>query len=170
MRAKRVPKRRRTHHPRAWWIVCGYLGNRALDACMIRRAADLQLVASDPGDEAGARTPARTDSSPHPASCCSSLQPRSVLVAASFSLLQLVAATQPGLLIPRSQVRSLPGPSKHRAKRNFLRSRPARRFKRPQTRSWSSSSRSCPYCRSRIVAAHQASASRAALRAHASAD
>jgi hypothetical protein len=59
----------------------------------------------------GARTSARTGSSPLPASRCSSLQPSSGPLAACFSLLQLVAANTSGLLIPRSQVRSLPGPS-----------------------------------------------------------
>jgi len=41
-------------------------------------------------------------------SCCS-LQPHIVVVAATFSSLQLAASVPSGLLIPRSQVRSLPG-------------------------------------------------------------
>jgi hypothetical protein len=47
-------------------------------------------------------------------------------VICSTCLLQLVGASRPGLLIPRSQVRSLPGPSKDPANRRLLSSGKAR--------------------------------------------
>src|SRR5204863_5188980 len=47
---------------------------------------------------------------PSPAVRCSLLQSRCGLVAARFSQLHDAAAILAGLLIPRSQVRSLPGP------------------------------------------------------------
>src|SRR6266496_361224 len=61
-------------------------------------------------ETATACTDARTGSSPHAAFCFGSLQPSFARIAARFSLSQHVAACAGGLLIPRSQVRSLPGP------------------------------------------------------------
>src|SRR5262249_17169812 len=63
-----------------------------------------------PAPTPSARTDVRTGSSPSAASCCSSLPPRFVLGAAHFHLSHLGPASEAGLLIPRSQVRSLPGP------------------------------------------------------------
>jgi hypothetical protein len=51
-----------------------------------------------------------TDLSPRPAVRCISLQRGLALVAGGFSCQQSVAAVPQGLLIPRSQVRILPGP------------------------------------------------------------
>jgi hypothetical protein len=61
-------------------------------------------------ETAPARTDVRTGLSLHSAICCRSLQPRSARFAARSDLLQHTAACSAGLLIPRSQVRSLPGP------------------------------------------------------------
>src|SRR5215210_3119791 len=58
-----------------------------------------------------ARTNARTGLSPNPSSRCSSLLPETDRVAAYLRFLRLAAVRLDGLLIPRSQVRSLPGPS-----------------------------------------------------------
>ena len=57
-----------------------------------------------------ASTNGSTDLSPRPAAPCSSLQLRLAVVAGSFSREPSVAGVPRGLLIPRSQVRSLPGP------------------------------------------------------------
>jgi hypothetical protein len=87
------------------------------------RVCGLQLVTAADADAEGARnvlpekamgvrTDVRTGLSPLPASCCSSLESRFPPHAARFRLMQLVAACQAGLLIPRSQVRSLPRPSR----------------------------------------------------------
>src|SRR5438874_5975051 len=57
------------------------------------------------------RTDVGTGLSPSPTSCCSSLRTQFRLVAARFHPSQFVAACSAGLLIPRSQVRFLPGPS-----------------------------------------------------------
>jgi hypothetical protein len=62
-----------------------------------------------------ASTAESTDLSPLPAFSCNLLQSRTAAVAARFSLLPPAAGVPPGLLIPRSQVRSLPGPSDHQA-------------------------------------------------------
>jgi len=57
-----------------------------------------------------ARKNARKRLSPHAAFCCISLQPQSAGFAARFSLAHFAACCLAGLLIPRSQVRVLPGP------------------------------------------------------------
>jgi hypothetical protein len=57
-----------------------------------------------------ARKNARKRLSPHGTVRCSSLQRPSVRFAGCFGFSYLVAASSAGLLIPRSQVRSLPGP------------------------------------------------------------
>jgi hypothetical protein len=69
---------------------------------------DPRLVARR--DSICARTDARTVLSPHGAFRFSSLQPRRVRFAGRFAFSQCVAACSAGLLIPRSQVRFLPGP------------------------------------------------------------
>lgn len=58
-----------------------------------------------------ARTDARTGLSPEVASRCGLRQPQTAQRAALCSRTQLVSARSAGLLIPRSQVRVLPGPS-----------------------------------------------------------
>jgi hypothetical protein len=71
-------------------------------------------------ETASVRTDARTGLSPQGAFRCSLLQRRIASFAARFRLLQLVAASRAGLLIPRSQVRSLPGPSRTACKWRFV--------------------------------------------------
>jgi hypothetical protein len=51
-----------------------------------------------------------TDSSPRAAICCYSSQPKNRRFAATSHYFPTVTNTPSGLLIPRSQVRSLPGP------------------------------------------------------------
>jgi len=67
------------------------------------------------GKATSVRTDVRTDSSPSAASRCSSLPLPLVALAAPFSCAQFVSARYAGLLIPRSQVRFLPGPSRESA-------------------------------------------------------
>jgi putative transposase len=92
-----------------------------LDSLLILNRRHLQFLVLDgrqrlapdllSGETASVRTDVRTGLSPQGALRCSLLQRRIVSFAARFRLLQLVAASRAGLLIPWSQVRSLPGPS-----------------------------------------------------------
>src|SRR5205823_840173 len=79
---------------------------------MVRRGSTVRAPAAKPlsPQVTNARTDARTGLSPHATICCSTLQRQDVRFAGSFSSLQRVAVCVAGLLIPRSQVRSLPGP------------------------------------------------------------
>src|SRR6266540_1850940 len=69
-----------------------------------------------------ARKDARKRLSPHGTVRCSSLQRPPVRFAGCFSFSHLAATSSAGLLIPRSQVRVLPGPFDFAVQQGFLNS------------------------------------------------
>jgi hypothetical protein len=84
-------------------------------AYVVTRAREYNLATGTPAARPQEwSTNESTGLSPKRATACSSFQRQFNLVAATFSSPQLAAEVPPGLLIPRSQVRDLPGPSETR--------------------------------------------------------
>src|SRR6266545_4760605 len=113
-----APKRAESVVPGGCWHLAARLRERALTRCRSNENSARECQASWLSTQSTrCAYSVRTGLSPKAAFCCSLLQPRVPRFAARFSLAQFVSASRAGLLIPRSQVRSLPGPFDLQGKR-----------------------------------------------------